>query len=92
MIHEYCSAFAGCRMKIKPEIKNPHQDNFAGSILTIDDYWDRISGASWMDNLNNKYVKIYAQRVKDSELPEDNEVLYGEIGLIGYLIHITEIE
>lgn len=57
----------------------------------IEDWWDRVSGESWMNANGNPAALIYALRVGVVGLPMDNEVVYCKIGSLGHLIHVSEI-
>jgi hypothetical protein len=58
----------------------------------VEDWWDRVSGGSWMDAVGNPACLGYAIRASVAGLPTDDEVLYGHTpdGL-GHLVHISEI-
>lgn len=64
-----------------------------GQDYRIEDYWDRVAGKSWMVSNGNPACMKYAMRTGMSarSIPNDDEVLYGKIGGIGELIHISEI-
>lgn len=64
---------------------------FAGQKYRIEDYWDRLGQGSWMDCVGNPACIQYAVRSAMERLPLDNEVLYGKIDYLGYLIHVSEI-
>ncbi len=82
MIHQEKSTLAGKNVKLK-----------CGNTIDIEDWWDRLSGKSWMDMNGNPACIKYAVRVSTDNLPLDDEVLYGhtEDGL-GNLVHINELE
>lgn len=63
-----------------------------GESCRIEDWWDRVSGESWMFADGNPACLDYASRsgLKD-QLPIDDEVIYGKIGPFGKLIHASEI-
>ena len=63
----------------------------SGETIRIEDYWENVNGRSWKIVKGNHSVGIYKKRIKKNMLPEDNEVLYGKIGSIGLIIHVTEI-
>jgi len=66
---------------------------YKGAEYVVEDWWENIYGKSWMFSEGNPACLKYAMRagLKDN-LPTDNEVLYGKIGGLGELIHISEIE
>lgn len=64
--------------------------NVSGSMV-VEDYWHHVSGYSWMDSAAIAAAN-YAKRVYRDGLPIDDEVVYGKVGALGYLIHVTEIK
>ena len=95
MKHQTKSPLANMLVTIKPHIKHPQNKNFGGSLIRIEDWWDRVYGDSWMFAKGNPACLVYAMRTGFSEvpIPTDDEVLYGktEDGL-GHLIHTSEIK
>jgi len=66
---------------------------FAEQEILIEDWWENISGKSWMVSNGNPACLEYAFRIGlEGKFPPDNEVLYGKIGDIGHLVHISELE
>lgn len=61
-----------------------------GRKFRIEDYWQNVSGKSWMDSSVIAAIN-YAVRGSTSGLPEDDEVVYGHIGSLGYLVHQSEL-
>ncbi len=59
----------------------------------VEDWWDHLSGASYsaLEFLNNWGCKNYITRVNAHGIPTDDEVLYGKIGGLDYLVHVSEI-
>lgn len=57
----------------------------------VEDWWDRVYGASWMYAKGNPACMEYAIRSAFSHLPVDDEVVYGHVGPFGHLIHVSEI-
>lgn len=56
----------------------------------VEDFWDRVGGSSWMD-VSNFATLGYAARAFES-LPLDDEVLYGKVNGLGYLVHVSEVQ
>lgn len=81
--------FAGQTVKIRSEIQK-----FGGAEFEIEDYWENVSGKSWMLSNGNPAAMFYAIRTgtQSFRTPIDNEVLYGKIGGLGYLFHVSELE
>lgn len=94
MIHKEPSPLSGEIVKIKSHVKHPQNPDFGGSNYRVEDWWDRVSGSSWMNARGNPACLVYAMRTGFSEtpIPTDNEVLYGKVGLFGHLVHVSEIE
>jgi hypothetical protein len=60
-------------------------------VLRVEDWWDLVYGASWMDVNGNPAVTFYAVRGGVSGLPIDDEVVYGKVGGMGHLVHVSEL-
>ena len=79
------------------KIKNGFNDPFNGTIEAgteyhVEDYWDTLTGESWMFSNGNPACMNYAVRSAKAGLPLDNNVLYGKIGAFGFLVHTSEVE
>ena len=81
---------AGKTVKIKPNVKHFQVPDFGGSDFVVEDWWDRLTGVSWMFSDGNPACLVYA--IRSVGLPIDNEVLYGKVGHFGHLVHISEID
>jgi hypothetical protein len=57
----------------------------------VDDWWDKLTGGSWMQADGNPAALMYAMRSGVAGLPVDNEVVYGKVGAFGHLAHVSEI-
>lgn len=92
-MHKSKSKLANKSVKIREEIKHPQVEDFGGSEILIEDWWDRVSGESWMFAQGNPACLIYAVRTGLSKvnIPVDDEVLYGKIGHLGHLVHVKEL-
>lgn len=95
MPHQEESPLARKQVTIKSTVQHPQFHAFGGSQIAIEDWWDRVSGSSWMSTKGNPACLAYATRTGFAQVPVpmDDEVLYGHTkdGL-GHLIHISEIE
>ncbi len=89
MNHQSPSPLAGKEVKIKKE-----SADLGGKTLRVEDYWDRIAGKSWRNSDGNPAALGYAMRtgLGDMRIPNDDEVVYGKIGGLGYLVHLSELE
>lgn len=79
--------FAGQTVKVRNEIPK-----FGGADFIIEDYWQNVTGGlSWMDSNGNPAAMMYAIRTGSQgfDVPIDNEVVYGKIGSLGYLFHVS---
>jgi len=79
-------------MRIKKEVKHFQYPSFGGSEIRLEDWWDRVSGESWMNCEGNPGCLVYAMRSTSAGLPMDDEVIYGKVGHYGSLVHISELE
>lgn len=62
-----------------------------GCMFSVEDWWQNVSGGSWMDAVGNPACIIYGLRGGLSDLPVDNEVVYGKVDYLGYLVHVSEL-
>ena len=83
MIHDNESPYAGYNVDLRYG---------SGPRFHVHDWWDRVQGSSWKGNDQQLCVE-YAERRHTTDLPEDDNVLYGwyEDGTEA-LIHVNEIE
>ena len=93
-MHTQSSELAGKIVKIKKDVTHPQVPGFGGSEYRVEDWWDKLTGKSWMDSDGNPACLIYAMRtgMSNNHIPTDDEVLYGKVGPFGHLVHISEIE
>lgn len=89
MIHSEQSPLSGQEVKILDTVSE-----LGGTKILIEDWWDRVSGGSWMNANGNPAAMNYAVRTGFSKVPVpiDNEVLYGKIGGLGFLVNICELK
>ncbi len=59
--------------------------------FVVEDWCQNVLGGSWMNAVGNPSALIYAARTAGST-PLDDEVLYGKINGLGYLVHVNELE
>lgn len=88
-LHNTPSELAGQTVKIAD-----WANDIGGQSIQIEDWWDRVAGGSWMTCDGNPACMGYGIRTGFSErrIPTDNEVLYGKIGALGVLVHMSEID
>lgn len=59
----------------------------------VEDWWDRVSGGSWMDATGNPACLDFAVRSAVCDLPTDDEVLYVKTNDgRGHLVHVSEVQ
>ena len=92
MVHSEQHPLAGKTAKIREGVKHFQVKDFGGSDFRVEDYWDRVSGKSWMDCNGNPACLIYAMRAGTEKLPIDDEVVYGKVGCFGHLVHVSELQ
>lgn len=85
-IHSQPHPMAGKTLKIK-------YGPLAGREFVVEDWWDRLTGNSWLSMTGNPACFAYAFRVSKQIyfVPDDDEVVYGKIGVLGHIVHETEI-
>lgn len=90
MSHSEPHPLAGQTVKLELAAEGPNLAN--GDLYQIEDYWDRISGGSWMFAAGNPAAMLYGMRSGIGNLPVDDEVVYGkdEFGL-GHIVHVSEL-
>lgn len=66
-------------------------DIATGSEFRVEDYWDKITGGSWMTAQGNPAALKFAMRSGLAGLPLDDEVVYGKVGPYGHLVHVSEL-
>lgn len=88
------SPYARVTVRTKP---NVGKDPFGGRELgdqefQIEDWWENVTGKSWMVSDGNIAAMAYAIRTgRNGNVPTDNEVLYGKIDGLGYIFHVSEL-
>ena len=67
-------------------------DGEADPLYRVEDWWDRVSGSSWMYAEGNPAALKYAMRSAMAHLPLNDEVVYGKVGPLGHIVHVNELE
>jgi hypothetical protein len=62
-----------------------------GARYRVEGWWDQLTGKSWMFTDNNWACMHYGMRAGLTDLPTDDEVVYGHIGTFGHLVHVSEL-
>lgn len=95
MKHSEPHPLAGQTVKLANVATDPRGMVVDGAEYRIEDWWDLAMGVSWMDAQNNPAALQYAYRTgaaKNRSVPIDDEVLYGKIGGLGHLVHVSELD
>jgi len=58
---------------------------------TLEDWWDKLTGKSWMYSEGNPAAMIYGMRAGFNNLPTDDDVVYVKINNLGHLVHTSEL-
>lgn len=64
----------------------------SGKTIVVEDYWQNVYGATWMNSDYNPTALMYAMRAGMQGIPIDNEVVYGKVDGLGILVHVSELE
>lgn len=91
-MHNEAHELAGKTVKLKDTIPSD-PDGLAGQDFRLEDWWDHLTGGSWMFAQGNPACLKYAMRssLQSPPLPLDDEVVYGKVGAFGHLIHVSEL-
>ena len=90
MVFKEPHPLAGKTVRLK--CGEPDQDGLNGSEFHVEDWWIRVAGKSWMVCDGNPACLKYAVRSGFGGLPIDDKVVYGKVGVLGHLVHESEIE
>lgn len=88
-IHQEPSPLKGKTCKIRED-----SPEIGGREIKIEDWWDRLFGYSWTspEGVGKPSLISYAIRTALTDIPGDDEVLYGKIKGLEFLIHESELE
>lgn len=89
--HENPHPLAGQTVALREIELRPGIYTISHETFRVEDWWDRIAGKSWTVSDSNPAAMCYGLRVGMSDLPLDDEVLYGKINGLGHLVHVTEL-
>lgn len=90
MIHEEQYPLSGTAVTVR--LEGHAQLDDGAYPYVVEDWWDRVYGRSWMDSDGNPAAMLYAMRAGLIGLPLDNDVVYGKIDGIGFLVHTSELK
>ena len=80
---------AGKKVIVYP--KHEIQNLVKEAIYELEDWWENIGEHSWYESAGNPACLQYTARSGMGNLPMDDEVVYGKIGHLGYLVHVSEL-
>jgi hypothetical protein len=78
------SPLAGKTVKIRADVTG-----LGGQEYRVEDWWQNVFGQSWT---TSQSPAAYAYALRSSGGPVDDDVLYGKVGSLGHLVHVSEIE
>lgn len=85
--------YAGQEMRISNNALDlPTGQVLAGKTIEVEDYWQNVSGQSWMSSNGNPTAMLYGMRSGMQGLPINNDVVYGKVHGLGVMVHVTELE
>ena len=62
-----------------------------GDLFRVWDWWDRISIGPWITAAHDRAAAKYTVRSEATGPPADGEIVCGQIGGVGYLVHVREL-
>jgi len=85
---------AGTMVKVHPAPGTEFENLQQGANFLIEDWYENVNGELWKASARRGIWAAvhYATRATGSGLPHDDEVVYGHIGELGYLVHVSELE
>jgi hypothetical protein len=87
--HPYPHPLAGQTVTVRADL---HGEGPGPHDFQVEDWNDRLFGRSWMHMEGHPASLAYAMRSAVGGLPLDDEVVYGKVGCLGHLVHVSEIE
>lgn len=92
MIHEEEHPRSGQTVTVKLDRKAGPAIEPGEHKFEVLDWWDRLTGGTWRLPKHPNWACIHYQATAPAAgLPLDNEVVYGHIEKLGYLVHVSEI-
>jgi hypothetical protein len=93
MIHDEPHPLAGQTVALRLVAPDPSLSVPEGTPFRVEDWWDRVSGGSWMHATGNPAALNYAMRTgfAGRVIPLDDQVVYGKVGPFGLLVHVSEL-
>lgn len=91
-MHEETHPLAGEEVEL---IDDYHHNQYPDMhSIIIEDWWDHLTGGSWMMAEGNPAAMVFAMRtgMAPYNVPFDDEVVYGKYKGMGVLVHVSEIK
>jgi hypothetical protein len=88
-MHTEAHPLAGRTVRLNDQAQDASGPVVPNAEFRVEDWWDRLTGGSWMHVKGNPAAIGYA--IRGGHLPLDDEVVYGKIGYLGYLVHDSEL-
>lgn len=92
-MHTDSHPLAGQSATLKTAVSDRGITYPAGTSVLVEDWWDVVTGSSWMWANGNYAAMNYGIRsgLSTPQLPMDDEVVYVKIEGLGYIIHESEL-
>ncbi len=90
--------YAGQTVKTKQGVGiSSFGQDMSGQDFIVEDWWENVTGCSWMNADGNLAALEYAIRSAkygdNNNVPLlGNDVVYGKIGPFGHIFHVSELE
>ena len=86
--------YRGQTFRVKDTVKDYSSQQISGKDITILGYWDELTGTGWGESHGNMAACMFAFRMGLAGYPppSNDQVLYGKIGSLSYLVCIDELE
>ena len=80
-VHTFSHPMRGQKVKLK-----------CGVYFQLGDWWDSFGYGPWIENMHNPVCVNYGLMVVAANLPRDDEVVFGTIDGLGYMVHESELD
>jgi hypothetical protein len=80
-VHQMSHRLKGQKVKLK-----------CGVYYLIVDWFDRVTYQEWWQDMSNPACLMYGLAVKTGSVPDDDEVIFGKVDTLGYLVHESELD
>jgi hypothetical protein len=93
-VHNEPHPWAGKKVRLLPNVISNGIGGYVDigeSVFLLEDWYDRVTGTSWREGPVTPATANYVWRLNNKKMPRDDEVVYGKVGHLGYLIHEHEL-